>query len=773
MPKDDRESNANAGIGAGYAAFQLSRALAAPGLDNNGQTSKRIERWRNVIEHILQGSASYGSRTPFADVPEWVTLEVVTGGFATGQFLAGGALTDYERQLAASIPGIRPGFERLDLNTWHLTEEGIEVLQAKLASGEYRIEVPEEAALLTVAWLLGQQRTENAWDLVEAIAPFFQQLRFFPMASDGLPLSTAQVQVFTASDVRAMLSNRPVQARVAVQKHVVETRLPLYDAAVSLFLLTYQDDWPCRRYPEGWFEQANILKRQFDAACPSASGAAESSRDRAGELFALLGSCASDAASLTGRQVGRIRRIVDDFVRKHGHPESESHHKHRESQRSHVSAPGHHLFAKAVAARLRRYPGSDGVSDFSSLLQPVTCEEATAYSLLTGSGIPPDIRRRVEQCRKGTIAELIDRGLITSGDTVARLLPAITAEICSAGFRDTSLRMLSVATYRAFRQRRSLLLLDLQSQVRMNELPWVAAVEDQRETDAVVAEAAKQFLIESAAMTLCAFPQAILPNKLIQEFAALAAMARLDLPFVEEVACDIFMGAFSNKYLRAARQAASLIGGTLYANFYDIDTGQLAMLPEQPKSRRKRFSRPDASSRDALAILCAQRADERLGTWRPAINGKIIEQQQILTTQNLALLFGELGLKALLQHRLALMAEECFRWICVRQQVKLKFYHSSLVMIKNTAYAWRQMVFYLAMLDEAEMQFAIERIEAHFAIQPGGFRERFLPAIRGLRVAASGTPLTEARQASEGAQAFIGWTTERHWLLKLQTNGVA
>jgi len=772
MLRDERESSANAGIGAGYAAFQLSRALAATGLDNNGQTSKRIERWRNVIEHILQGSASYGSRTPFADVPEWVTLEVVTGGFATGQFLAGGALTEYERQLAASIPGIRPGFERLDLNTWHLTEEGIEVLQTKLASGDYRIEVPEEAALLTVAWLLVQQRTDSAWDLVEAIAPFFEQLRFFPMASDGLPLSSGQVQAFTVGDVRAMLSNRPAQVRVAVQKHVVETRLPLYDSAVSLFLLTYQDNWPCRRYPEGWFEHANILKRQFDASCPSASGEAESSRDRAGELFALLGSCASDAASLTGRQVGRIRRIVDDFVRKHGHPESESHQKHRESQLSHVSTPGHHLFAKAVAARLSRYPGSDGVSDFSSLLQPVTCEEATAYSLLTGIGIPPAIRRSVERCRKGTIAELIEKGLITSGDTMARLLPAITAEICSAGFRDTSLRILSVATYRAFRQRRSLLLLDLQSQVRMNELPWVAAVEVERKTDEVIADAARQVLIESAALTLCAFPQAVLPNKLIQEFAALAAMAKLDLPFVEEVASDIFMGAFSNKYTRAARQAASLIGGSLYANYYDIDADQLVSLPDQPKSRRKRFSRPDASTRDALARLCSQRADEGLGTWRPATNGKIIEQQQILTTQNLSLLFGELGLKALLQHRLASMAEECFRWICIRQQVKLRFYHSSLVMIKNTAYAWRQMVFYLAMLDEAEMQFAIERIEAHFANQPSAFRERFLPAIRGLRVAASGAPLTEARQASGGAQVFIGWTTERHWLLKQQANGI-
>ncbi|WP_137213592.1 hypothetical protein [Pseudomonas sp. CFBP13508] len=147
MPKDDRESNANAGIGAGYAAFQLSRALAAPGLDNNGQTSKRIERWRNVIEHILQGSASYGSRTPFADVPEWVTLEVVTGGFATGQFLAGGALTEYERQLAvAASPGFDGrGMLQMDM---HAPADEVEVLSLQPGDDQkYGVRVAADGVL--------------------------------------------------------------------------------------------------------------------------------------------------------------------------------------------------------------------------------------------------------------------------------------------------------------------------------------------------------------------------------------------------------------------------------------------------------------------------------------------------------------------------------------------------------------------------------------------------------------------------------------------------
>jgi hypothetical protein len=761
-----------AGINAGYAVFQLSRALTASGLDTEAKTRERIERWQQVVEHMVQGTALYGLRKPLVDVPEWVTLEVVTGGFATGQYLAGGTLTEYERRLAASIPGIRPGFERLDLNTWHLTDEGIEALQKQLVNSDYRVDVPEEAALLYVVWLLGQQRTEEARKLIVSIAPFFEQLRFFPMASDGLPLAPTEVHIFDVGDIKKLLSKLPAQQRLAVQKHVVATRLTLYDAAISLFLLTYQDDWPCRQYHEGWLEQANTLISQFDSASNNDILNVEPFRDRVGELYVLLRLCSRDRTSLTGRQVGRIRRIVNDFVCKYGHPESEHHLQYREMQRRQVAAPEHHLIAKVVSERLTSYSSSEGISDFSSLLVPVTGEEAKAYSLITGVAIPPAVRRRLERCRKGTITELIDKGLITSGDTVARVLPAMTAEICSAGFRDTTLRMLSVATYRAFRRRRSLLLLNLQSQVKISELPWVAAVEGEREVHAAGVEGARQALIESSAMTLSAFPQAILPNKLLQEFGSLAVTAKLDLPFVEEVAVDIFMGTFSNKFVEAARRAAPLIGGTLYAHYYDIDTNQLAILPDKPKSKRRNYFRRDLDTSDALANLCAQRANAPLGAWHSATNGRIIEQQQILTTQNLSLLFGELGLKALLHHRLGSLAQACFQWICIRQQMKIKFYHSSLVMLKNTAYAWRQMVFYLSMLDDAERRCAIDSIEEHFAAQPTAFRERFLPAIIGLRVAAAGLPLTLNRQKSEGARVFLGWTTERHWLLPPQTNDI-
>jgi hypothetical protein len=769
MLKDDTESDGTQGIGVGYAAFQLSKALVAQRVDPESEAqvkvAQRIARWQQVLAHAVQGTLQYGARMPMANIPVWVTLEVATGGFATGHLLAGGELNEHEQAMAASILGIRSGFERLDLNAWYLTDEGLDVLRGYLATGNYRVDVPEESALLSVTWLLDQGQVDEAWAIIETISPFFDRLRFFPSPCAKPQSSSAQVHVFNVGEIHQRLLKLRAQPRLAVQKQVIEVCLPLYDAAVSHFLLTYHDEWPCRVYPEGWHARAASLCARFNAVQEAERHAIGASKPRLSELFALLEQCSGNPSSLTGRQVGRIRQIVGDFVRKHGLPDSSVHREYRSRQRQDVAAPGHQVLAEAVAKRMEHYPPNDGVSDLTSLLEPITAEEADVLALAEGADLPPSIRRRVERCGSGTIAELIERGLITSGDTVARVLPVMTAEIRSAGFRDPILGNLYAGTYRAFRQRRSLLLVDLQSQVRLDELPWVALMEGQRQRHSLDPDIARQALIEASALTLTAFPQAILPNKLLKELRVLAETAGLDLPFVDEVASDIFMGEFSNKFIDGARRAGRALAGTLYARYYDIDTHILATLPDKPKSRASQpFWRRSSTSTDALTTLCARRANAELGTWRPATNGTIIEQQQILTTQNLSMLFYELDLKTLLHPRLSLLAQACFEWVCRRQQMRIEHYHGRLIMLKNTAYAWRQMIFYLSMLDESEMRPAIERIEAHFVSQSAAFQEKFRSVMVGLRLATEGRRLPQQYQTIEGARVFLGWTTESHWL---------
>jgi len=770
MPRPNEGIDRPEGLGSGYAALQLSKALTtAEGASDpsvRARARERISRWLQVVSHALEGSATYGSRVPFADVPPWVTLEVMTGGFATGRMLAGGELTCFERELAASLKGIRAGQERLDLNTWHLTDEGIEALQQRLQQGTYRIDLPEEAALPVVAWLLGRQRFEEARSLVGTIAPFFDRLRFFPSPAPERPAAAAQVNVFSAGDVTRRLAHLAAQPRLARQKQAIEIRLPLYDEAIALFLQTYSDGWPCRLRPQGWSTSAHELSLRTEAVqrdCPISRSAR---KNRKAELFELLRLSAADPSALTQRQIGRIRRIVDDFVLKHGQPGSERHREHRERQRGNVAAPAHHRIGQAVAARLAAYPVDEGIADFTALSVPITAEEADTFALAGGAELPPAIRRRLERCRRGSMTELIEHGVITSGDTIAKVLPASTAEIRGTGFADPVLRRLYAASYRAFRQRRSLLLLDLQGQVRLHELPWISVIEGDRKPDAGTMEAAHQALTDASAVAVTAFPYAILPNKLLQELRALASSAQQDLPFVDEIAADIFMGEFTNTFVEAARRAARTVSGTLYAGYYGIDTDALEALPDKPEVPRTRsWQRRGQHGHDALATLAARRAGVSLGTWHPATNGMLLEQAQILTTHNLALLFDGLGLKSALRADLHRLALRCFEWICARQQMRIADWHARLIMVKNTAYAWRQMIFYLSMLDAARRDGALEAVDALFRKQPAGFQGRFMPAMQGLRLAAQGQRLPQHEPGSDGARVFCGWSIERHWLL--------
>jgi hypothetical protein len=77
-------------------------------------------------------------------------------------------------------------------------------------------------------------------------------------------------------------------------------------------------------------------------------------------------------------------------------------------------------------------------------------------------------------------------------------------------------------------------------------------------------------------------------------------------------------------------------------------------------------------------MLDQVREDAEQARWDADRNGMIIEQAQVITTRNLALLFGPLGLGETLRGELRDMSERCFRWICRRQQVKSDKWHATL-----------------------------------------------------------------------------------------------
>ena len=774
---DDSTSTDSPG---GYAGLQLARALAASGHPDasvRAGAAKRLRQWAAVIQGRSDGSVRTGSRTPLKDTPAWATLEVVTGGFATGALLAGGPLKPHERAWRDELaPGASDAQARLALNTFFLTDTGLEKLQALLASGCFDVEVPEEGALLVVAWLVQAGQADAAWALVEQLSPWFSKLRFYPAELPEARSFGAQLWVDDVATATKRLRAVKPNAQILAQKEAVDVWAPLYDRMVALLLdtvtgeapvalrtadgawlrtesgkFTVTGGWPCAHYPPGWRERASALLAQCRQARAAHTRCARPERE--GDSFATLRAglqlCVDAPESLTGKQVGRMRLVLARYIAKCGPPESAGRAAWRQQQRSHASAATFEQIARQVAVRLEAFPSHEGLEDIEPVIRPIDASEAAASGLREGTRLPPTLQRKVGRARKGTAAELIERGTIPSGEVLARVLPLWSAALRAADVPDPMLRRLHAAVDRAFRRRRSLLLVDLQKQVRFEELPWVAAIVRFRANDQAARRAALQALTEALQLALVAFPQSIVPNKLLQELRTLGDAADLKLPLVEEVAADIFMGRFSPRFLAAAKVAAGLLQGKLYARYYGIDCAALAAMP---------VPREDAGDQpDALARLCAARAGVQLGGWGTARNGMVVEQAQILTTHNLAVLFAELGLGERLAAQLPDMARRCFTQVCAQLQIRVDHRHARLVQIKNSAYAWRQMVFFLSQCGVQEVGAFLAWAAAHLEAQGPDFRRVFAPALTGLAVAAQGH--------DQQAQPFVGWSQDTHWLM--------
>jgi hypothetical protein len=793
MSADDPKHTLTPSYAYGQLVKSLTTASAHADPSVRARAAARLAQWEGVLTGMADGSLTVGARTPVRGVPAWATLEVAHGGFATGALRAEGPLLPHEAALAEAA-GVAP--TRAALNAYYLSDGGQQALGALLASGCFRVDVPEEGALLAVAWLLARGEVVRALDVLDAVDPFLDRLRFYP-APASRPVSTSPVvSLRTVAEVMADLDAVKARPQIEAMHEALRHWTPLYDQAVALFLETVvgelpslavdaagalvrradgctvvQGAYPCQRYPDGWAARALALLDAYAAlrARHRLTAKPDKPKENFPRLREYLARCARDPQGITGRDVGVLRRILAAYVTAHGAPDSARRQATRAAQARQLAEPSRKAECALVRARLAAHPRDEGVADLGPVCAPLSAAEAASLGVAEGRVLPPSLVTKVERCLEAPLDVLVARGIVASADVLADLLPKVTAQVAVADFADPAVQRLYAAVYTAFRRRRSLLLLNLEHQVQLHELPWVAALEGARTGGGDRRRRAATALREVSALALGAFPEAIVPNKLVREMTALAATAGLALPLTEELAADIFMGAFARKFLDAAKVAARRLRGTRYARYYALPCEELLALDDTAEKWGVRTS-------PGFLALCEARAEaetapeasarKAVSRWSPALNGTILEQSQILTTHNLAVLYEGCGLDVVLAGREAELALQCFDWVCKRLQMRPPNRHAQLIAQKNCAYAWRQMLFFLSVGDGAARATFDRESEAHFAEQPEAFRARFGPAMEGLRLVRDGRSFdARGRDPAGGtARRFLGWSRGAHWL---------
>ncbi|SFP51594.1 hypothetical protein SAMN05421810_102816 [Amycolatopsis arida] len=759
-----------------YALGQLHRAMARlADLDDpaaRDRAAAKVRRWRDVLEGMASGRVEVGSRTPVADTPAWVTLEVAHGGFATGRYLAEAPLTEDEAARLATLPDDVPGrTNRERLNLWYLGDDGQAELLDALRRGHYRVELPEDAALPVVVLLLDKGLAEPALDLVAELRPLMHRLRFTPRFAPTPRPSGSAVRLASVGTVVESLRAVRVPPRVAAMRETLGVWNPRYDRLVALWCATvegdlpYLDDtgavrggWPCRRWPADWAEQR---VRWLDDYTKTArrhptTGRHAHPKGNFTRLRRALESCPDGSAALSAREVGWIRRALANTLTRHGSPESERRAALRATQAGVVAAPTNAALADLLARRLATHAADGGLSSLDPIAAPVS--ETDTYEIPAETPIPDHLLRKAARALEAPVDELVRRGIIASGETLAAVLPQLTSRLVAAGLDDPVLTGLYEQTYLAFRRRRGLLLLDLAHQVRFEELPWVSVLAPCRSERLDDATAAHRALREASLLALTAFPHALLPNPLVHELGALASRAGLRLPLVEEVAADIFMGTFTTKWRDATVVASRTMAGTLYARYYDLPSESLWTV--RPRSRVRWGKR---TAKD-FTELCAERAREA-GRSRSFVtrNGAVLEQSQILTTHNLAALVAGLDLADQLGDHAPDLATRTFAWL-VRRLGQPAEGHAALIQVKNAAYAWRQALFYLSFCTPEEQAAQADQLADQ--VRRAGLAARFGPAVDGLLGVLAGHRFTATGTLpGSPGRRFLGWAGERHWYL--------
>jgi len=227
-------------VHAGYAFAQLAKALVGAG----ETAATRLRQWRQVIAGMANGSLRIGSRTPVEKTPAWITLEVAHGGFATGTLAAGGPLQSHEVEKLAALADVPEGNERLALNLHFASEAGRAELARKLRDGCYRVNLPEEAALLVATWLFEQGEAQRALDLLQMLLPYFDRLRFFPVPHPRPAHTDAGVYLQDVGTCITKLRHKQPHGQFQRMKEAVQVWAPLYDRTVALFLETVEGDPP-------------------------------------------------------------------------------------------------------------------------------------------------------------------------------------------------------------------------------------------------------------------------------------------------------------------------------------------------------------------------------------------------------------------------------------------------------------------------------------------------------------------------------------------------
>ncbi|CUG87091.1 Hypothetical protein, putative, partial [Bodo saltans] len=487
---------------------------------------------------------AHGSRRPTKH-PEFLSLDVLGGGFASGE-LAAVIKTDEDKRLQASLLTSRSGFG---------------AMQALLTSGNYQVELPENGAMLVVAWLLEEGRTSEARELLAQLAPYMDEVKFVPtVVASPPPLAPTTASLGTVERARKQLAHAEARgaAKQALQQPRNDVNAELMDLQAQAVALLVQTLGP-GELPRQGATVRNVIPES--CAFPFLLSLTSNSRRDATSITTKLEqllqnatasnrhrrqTSATNALLCALREVSkgenavssdslkivtvRIRVIMASVLSRRGAWGSEKYEQHMRNVAISVQGDQRHIAARVVMARLGARQDFETLTavEVERALEAMSIDDAQRVvhsdsRILSLPRLKSCHRKAVKGAMEGTLEELLNYRVVKSGEEVGTVAHVLVSRFKSTQFTDVRLSRLYAEIATAFSRRRSLLLISgpgaLQHQVRMTELPWIVPLLSEISKTRATQKLAQQppelsFARELLVQYWKHFPVTLMPNKL-------------------------------------------------------------------------------------------------------------------------------------------------------------------------------------------------------------------------------------------------------------------
>lgn len=695
-------------------------------------------------QNLIQGNLDIGSRNAVKDAPVWATPEVYPGGFASGLLMASFDTT-WETEMIVQRLG--NSGTREQLNKYFLSQKGIEELVEVLQSGCYSIDVPEEGALLVIAHLFSVGKEEECRRVLLTILPEFGRLRFFPrlLAAPAPIISDHQVRVVSAKTVLTSFSRLKSRKCVLRNQNDLHVWEPIFADAIEVLVATGQDGALSQVTADSIARAKEVIARAEEAKKLHVN--TRLTRANTGKGFVL--DCvkklseSNEGKLVDGVNVPKLRAFLAKYVNKRGATrEARLAYSKQLIEKNSPKRPELPVVVEPVVKLLQSCNPEAGLA----------LDQWTTFS--AGKNLPKLVKSKVWRCVEATPEVLIDNHAIKSPEMLAACAAPLSAHQLSCQIPQAEVQRLFSQLYVAFRSRRSLVLVNYESQVGLHEVPWIDALFLSASISNKASESAASVTLKRLVnLSITRFPQNIVPNKMLQEVKELAKNANLNsFPVVEEIASDIFQGGFGPKFVKAAKIAADVLSKSdnLYTRYYQINWDEVKALPTEDKVSKE------------MGLLCSARAVHLTGIpiqmYNTASNGCIIEQEQIVTTHNLAAFISILKLDLSVEQLLELATKIRKDVFAKMSSVKRLGWINRLRTAKNAAFAWRQMIFFLSLVPQDQVVKFVHDLQKEFASSRNDeFKTRFGPAVEGL------VECVNARVGEVSSKPlFLGWSASQH-----------